>query len=193
MIVGVEEGIIPHCRSFEGGRDIEEERQLLFVGITRAEKHLALSCAQTRTMHGQTRPAALSPFLKGLDGIETIFAPFLTNGFGGSATSSRAAGRSASPATRERTSADGPAGPSDQDRGRPAAFEKSVFARAAEPAAENGSGFREGQRVRHPALGTGRIEKLIPGGEKGRAVVQFDTGARLTMDLGIAKLEPSTA
>ncbi|MHB8093360.1 MAG: ATP-dependent helicase [Candidatus Aminicenantales bacterium] len=191
MIVGVEEGIIPHCRSFEGGRDVEEERRLLFVGITRAEKHLALSCAQTRTMHGQTRPAALSPFLKGLDGIEMIFAPFLTNGFGGSAMSKRAAGGSASLPARERTAGAGSVDLPDQGRDRPGVFNKHAFARAAEPAAENGSGFREGQRVRHPALGTGRIEKLIPGGEKGRAVVQFDTGARLTMDLGIAKLEPS--
>ncbi len=51
------------------------------------------------------------------------------------------------------------------------------------------SGFRIGQRVRHPALGEGRIESFVPGGTAGRAVIQFDQGARLIMGLLAAKLE----
>jgi len=189
MIVGVEEGIIPHCRSFEGGRDVEEERRLLFVGITRAEKHLALSCAQTRTMHGQTRPAALSPFLRGLDGLETVFAPFMTNGFGGSGSARRTV--FTPERGRERTAA-APAEAPGRKFVSSGGYAKIIPARPGGAETGNASGFREGQRVRHPALGAGRIEKLVPGGEKGRAVVQFDAGARLTMDLAIARLEPSS-
>jgi hypothetical protein len=51
------------------------------------------------------------------------------------------------------------------------------------------SGFRVGQRVRHPALGAGRIEAFASGGDNPRAVVQFDKGARLIMGLAAAKLE----
>ena len=61
MIIGVENGILPHFRSGEDGRDVEEERRLLFVGITRAESHLALSHAQTRTVWGGPRQAPSPP------------------------------------------------------------------------------------------------------------------------------------
>ena len=51
-------------------------------------------------------------------------------------------------------------------------------------------GFRVGQRVRHPALGEGRIESFVAGGTAGRAVIQFDKGAKLIMGLLAAKLKP---
>jgi hypothetical protein len=52
------------------------------------------------------------------------------------------------------------------------------------------AGFRVGQRVLHPALGEGRIEGFVTGGTAGRAVIQFDKGARLIMGLLAAKLKP---
>jgi len=169
MIVGVEDGIIPHCRSFERGRDVEEERRLLFVGITRAERFLALSYTQTRTVYGTSKPAALSPFLRGATGMEIIHAPFLNKGF--------EIREDRSPGREERT----PASKRTIWREEP---------RPAPLAGEGGPPFRPGQRVRHPAIGTGRIEQITADGTKSRAVVQFDSGARLVMDLGQARLEP---
>ena len=49
--------------------------------------------------------------------------------------------------------------------------------------------FRPGQRVRHPAIGPGKIEKVISDGPGIRVIVCFENGARLTMDLAVAKLE----
>ena len=63
FIVGVEHGILPHERSLEDPAAEEEERRLLFVGITRAEQQLQLSYWQRRTFRRQTRIASPSQFL----------------------------------------------------------------------------------------------------------------------------------
>ncbi len=166
MIVGVEEGIIPHARSAEDGRDLEEERRLLFVGLTRAERFLALSHAQSRSLHGGPRPAVLSSFLRGLKGLETGgTAAGLAEGYG--------------PDFRPIT-------------GKWAAVPDKTSHRPSAPSGEpvEMAGFRVGQRVRHPALGEGRIEGFVTGETAGRAVIQFDKGARLIMGLLAAKLKP---
>ncbi len=62
-ILGVEDGLLPHQRSIEDGRDIEEERRLCFVGITRAQRFLMLSHAHYRTVFGQTMLAIPSRFI----------------------------------------------------------------------------------------------------------------------------------
>jgi len=62
-MIGMEDGILPHQRAAEEGRDVEEERRLCFVGITRARKVLMLSRAQRRTVFGQTLPTIPSRFL----------------------------------------------------------------------------------------------------------------------------------
>lgn len=159
LIVGCEDGLIPHARSAEDGRDLEEERRLLFVGITRAERFLALSYARARTGYGNKKPASLSVFLRGLGGLERVASPFALGFF--------EAGRGR--------------GVSEPSAGRP---------RPSAAPAEALGPFVKGRRVRHPALGTGVIENIASGGTAGRAVVQFDRGGRLTLDLGLAGLEP---
>lgn len=64
--VGLEEGIIPSNRS-TGIADIEEERRLLYVAITRAKEHCTLSYARERMVNGQTNMAMPSRFLRELD------------------------------------------------------------------------------------------------------------------------------
>ena len=60
LLVGIEEDILPH-RTL--GSDIDEERRLFYVGITRAQKYLVLSHCRTRRRHGQVRPVFRSRFL----------------------------------------------------------------------------------------------------------------------------------
>ncbi len=60
LLVGCEEDIIPHKTL---GLDIDEERRLFYVGLTRAKKHLVLTKAETRKRYGQLRPVSPSRFL----------------------------------------------------------------------------------------------------------------------------------
>ncbi|WP_160044164.1 DNA helicase PcrA [Paenibacillus sp. USDA918EY] len=63
FIVGMEEGVFPHSRAFLDNEELEEERRLAYVGITRAEQQLYLSCAQMRTLFGRTTANQPSRFL----------------------------------------------------------------------------------------------------------------------------------
>ncbi|HRH95239.1 MAG TPA: 3'-5' exonuclease [Prosthecobacter sp.] len=63
---GVEQGILPHKRSFDEGR-VDEERRLFYVGITRAKQKLTLSHTRTRMKWGQKQTSMPSTFLKELD------------------------------------------------------------------------------------------------------------------------------
>ena len=67
FILGMEEGIFPHSRSFESSKELEEERRLCYVGITRAKKKLYLLSARTRTLYGRTSGTIESRFIKEID------------------------------------------------------------------------------------------------------------------------------
>ena len=64
FLVGMEEGIFPHARTLMDEEEIEEERRLCYVGITRAERTLFLSHARMRTVFGHTVSYPPSRFLK---------------------------------------------------------------------------------------------------------------------------------
>lgn len=65
FLTGLEEGLLPHARVFEQSSpdDIEEERRLCYVGITRAKEELFITCASSRTQFGQIGYNAPSRFL----------------------------------------------------------------------------------------------------------------------------------
>lgn len=63
FIAGLEEGIFPHSRARESQSDLEEERRLLYVAITRAEKYLYITHAIRRRVYGEETPAEPSRFL----------------------------------------------------------------------------------------------------------------------------------
>jgi DNA helicase-2/ATP-dependent DNA helicase PcrA len=62
-VVGLEDGIFPHMRALGEPADLEEERRLFYVGITRARRHLNLSHAWSRTIFGRTQQNIPSRFL----------------------------------------------------------------------------------------------------------------------------------
>jgi DNA helicase-2/ATP-dependent DNA helicase PcrA len=73
-IIGLEEGIMPHSRAAEDLHQLEEERRLCFVGITRAQERLVLSNARVRTVRGLRTRTTTSPFIYEMppDDFETI-------------------------------------------------------------------------------------------------------------------------
>ena len=64
FMVGMEEGLLPHSRSLDDEDQLEEERRLCYVGMTRAEKRLYLTRAFRRSIFGATRPGEASRFLR---------------------------------------------------------------------------------------------------------------------------------
>lgn len=64
FLAGMEEGLFPHARSMSEPEEMEEERRLCYVGITRAEERLYLTGADSRTIFGRTSGAIPSRFLK---------------------------------------------------------------------------------------------------------------------------------
>lgn len=67
FIVGVEEGILPHSRSFYDLFDLEEERRLFYVGITRAKEKLYITYTKKRFFFGRRTESAVSRFLEDLE------------------------------------------------------------------------------------------------------------------------------
>ena len=77
FLVGMEEGIFPGYKSIGEPKELEEERRLCYVGITRAKENLFLTCARQRTIFGSTSCNGVSRFLKEipanmLDGYEAL-------------------------------------------------------------------------------------------------------------------------
>jgi DNA helicase-2/ATP-dependent DNA helicase PcrA len=64
FLVGMEEGIFPHSRSLDDEAEMEEERRLAYVGITRAEQELHLTRAKLRSIYGHTSMNPASRFLE---------------------------------------------------------------------------------------------------------------------------------
>ncbi|MCX7694896.1 MAG: ATP-binding domain-containing protein [Caloramator sp.] len=64
FIAAMEEGIFPHFSAKEDEDELEEERRLCYVGITRAKKKLYLTCAQQRMMYGRTMFNSVSSFIE---------------------------------------------------------------------------------------------------------------------------------
>ena len=78
FLVGMEEGIFPGYKSISEPKELEEERRLCYVGITRAKEHLFLTCSRQRTIFGSTSYNQVSRFLKEipedlLEGYEEAF------------------------------------------------------------------------------------------------------------------------
>lgn len=73
FMAGLEEGILPHARVFDSGKsdDIEEERRLCYVGVTRAREELFISCASSRTQFGQIGYNLPSRFLDEMGLLKT--------------------------------------------------------------------------------------------------------------------------
>jgi len=67
FLMGMEEGVFPHSRSMFDNDELEEERRLMYVAITRSKKKLFMTCCASRTLYGQTSSNPISRFIKEID------------------------------------------------------------------------------------------------------------------------------
>ena len=199
VLAGMEEGLFPHSRTFLNPDDIEEERRLCYVGMTRAMDTLVLSRARYRRRYGSDLPEASVPsrFLEEVPPqlIEEIGGTSRRSSAGpaydqaGDAThysyededqsvSARARmGRSLS-GERAYSSKRGTSTAAYQSIDNIAEFFASRGKKFSRPkidieAPSGKRGFRAGQRVRHPKYGEGTVYKREGEGEDAKITVQF--------------------
>ena len=94
FLIGMEEGLLPHQRSFDDEQMMEEERRLCYVGITRAREQLYLTQSLTRYLYGRSTSGSTSRYLKdlqnaGLETVQTASAQSVTNSRSYNSTSPR--------------------------------------------------------------------------------------------------------
>ena len=175
FIVGVEEGIFPHSRALTEPSEMEEERRLAYVGITRAMRRLYLSHAWSRMLFGSTQYNPPSRFFDEIP-VELIES---TGNTSGRSSYGRQSYRSYDdpPPYRRRGSADG-----DGSRGRDGDAHRDRVVDAAlaagrrnapEPSNSQELGLRIGDDVVHPAFGEGVIIDISGTGEKAEATINF--------------------
>ena len=160
FLTGLEDGIFPHIRSLGDPDELEEERRLCYVGITRARERLYLCHAWSRTLFGSTDYYPPSRFLNEIP-------EELVHMVGEQRTR-----RSRSEHREEIIGAAMRSGQRDRDRDRPPA--PSLGARGAESA-----GLKLGDDVEHEIFGEGVIIHMEGSGDSVEAVVRFrDVGEK---------------
>jgi superfamily I DNA/RNA helicase len=201
FLIGVEEGIFPHIRALTSPDEMEEERRLAYVGITRAMKRLFLSHAWSRMLFGSTQYNPPSRFFDEIpDNLITEIGNVAgTSGYarGFSAGSSRSSFGSYDPDEEDRPRRPFAAPPAQRsreryiDRDAEAHRERVVDAalsasRSHEPQPTNSQelGLRIGDDVSHPAFGEGVILDITGTGDRAEAVINF--GAAGTKHLALA-------
>jgi DNA helicase-2/ATP-dependent DNA helicase PcrA len=200
-LVAMEDGILPHERSLDRPEHLEEERRLVFVGITRGREEVHASCARMRDYRGTRRICAPSLFLAEMQGSETVVvgseAPrtdVVFDPFGAAARSAAdfagdsqeepehrpawatvARGDGLTLEVEDAQEAGAPAAARPRRRGIEASIERAVdlAARMAGGGAARPR-YEQGQRVRHAEYGEGVLAGVSGTGPRSVGTVIFD-------------------
>jgi DNA helicase-2/ATP-dependent DNA helicase PcrA len=164
FITGLEEGLFPHQNSVDNG-EVDEERRLMYVAITRARRRLYMTFAQSRMLHGKTNYSMVSSFMRELPEPLLLWlsprfvqrAPSFSSPAYGGATYGKAA---------------------------PAAFVMPSSAPR-----DSGALWHVGQQVFHQKFGEGMVTDTEGSGNEGRVQVNFKRAGSKWLSLEYAKLE----
>ena len=174
-IVGMEDGVFPHIRALGEPHELEEERRLAYVGITRAMRHLTLTHAWSRLLYGSRQYNPPSRFLKEIPDelVQTVD--------GSRVSRSRYYSRSRRERSLDRRAAN-----------RDEIVERAVAAGrnpAASPSGADRLGLRVGDGVRHSQWGEGVIVDIDRTGAEPEASVRFPAVGEKRLLLSWAPLE----
>ncbi len=179
IIAGMEEGLFPHSRSTEDEDEIEEERRLCYVGMTRAENRLLLTSAARRRVFGEYQSTEPSRFLDEIpselveriepaygsgrpmyqDGYSHAHYQFKTNPYG--------------------------------RKGRGAKFREESDGYSYENEDQSAPNLRPGMRVRHAQFGVGTVLSVEEHNDDLKITVRFNTVGQKKLLAKFAKLEPA--
>ena len=206
-IVGMEEGLFPSSRSAESLADLEEERRLMYVAITRAKRGLMLTYSEMRRVWGKTENTSPSRFLKEID-QEFLEANFDIEELSGRNRWERALGdgeasrpRFESLKSRYGGGSGRRGGAGGAERPRPEVINtpppidparagmRSVGVHREGGATVLGDCiYKVGDRVSHPKFGAGRVERIDPLTTDHKVTIVFDTYGTKTLLANFAKL-----
>ena len=192
FLVGMEEGIFPGYKSIGEPKELEEERRLCYVGITRAKNNLFLTCSRQRTMFGSTSCNPVSRFVKEIPKAMLEGSSELGNetenkykdnnyewSYGKTGSSKVVSYKIETSNTRKEPSF---------------AFKsaESFLAKLnnkAQTSQADVSKYKEGQRIYHKRFGEGNISKIEPEGDDLKLDIQFDKVGHKRLMAKFANLE----
>jgi DNA helicase-2/ATP-dependent DNA helicase PcrA len=191
FVTGVEENLFPGALTVMDPRDLEEERRLFYVAVTRAKKRIMLYYAENRFRFGKLTPMAPSRFLKDIDANYVDWhglsvSPFLAtfdDEFEGYTRFERKQTYSG-PTSFTKVAEPKPVEPQQR---KLVPLKKTTSAPSGEIA--DASLLVEGVRILHKMFGEGRIVSRLGEGENTKLVVEFDSGDTKTLLLKFAKLQ----
>jgi DNA helicase II / ATP-dependent DNA helicase PcrA len=160
FIAGMEEGLFPHMRSQESPREIEEERRLCYVGMTRARRLLYLTNTLSRELYGQRQEARPSRFLGEVDS-DLI--------------------RRIAPATGSQPTLRAPSREPYVDY---------TDSQIADEPSNGGDPIAIGSRVQHATFGRGVVRRREGHGDGAKVWVNFERGGLKLLVLKFANLKP---
>ncbi len=163
FLVGMEEGLFPHSRALSDEREMEEERRLCYVGMTRAKERLYLVHATARNLYGTTQWNRPSRFVRDLPKgmLETVGrAPFSTR--------ARSEGFHRDPRAEEGL---------------------SKISREPFETMDNSPCYPVGSWVRHAHFGVGRVKAYEGSGEASKVTIDFEAAGFKKIALKYAKLQ----
>jgi len=176
VIAGLEEGLFPHSRSSEDEEEIEEERRLCYVGMTRAQSQLVLTSAARRRVFGEYQSTEPSRFL---DEIPTELVERITPTFSSAYQSTFTHDHYAF-----RTNPYG-------RKGKGARFRENEESYRYEDEDQSIHGLRSGMRVRHAQFGVGTVVSVEEHNDDMKITVRFNLVGVKKLLAKYAKLEPA--
>lgn len=176
-LAGMEDGLFPSYMTItaDDPEEVEEERRLCYVGITRAEKELTLTCARRRMIRGETQYNKMSRFLKEIP-IELL------------STGAVFTKDKEEPEVKVSAYMQAKQAFKAKPFGGSAPYSQSPAKSFGKPSGK-GLDYKTGDRVRHIKFGEGTVTAIIEGGRDYEVTVAFDTAGTKKMFAAFAKLE----
>jgi DNA helicase-2/ATP-dependent DNA helicase PcrA len=174
VLAGLEEGLFPHSRSSDSEEELEEERRLCYVGMTRAQSTLVLTGAARRRIFGEYQSSEPSRFIDEIppDLLERL-SPFSTPHQGHFPSYTYRAGFGGRNSRHGRSRDEQPAyAYEDEDQ-------------------STGTALHAGMKVRHQQFGVGTVLSVEALDGDFRLVVRFNDVGRKTLRARFARLEPA--
>ena len=189
FIAGLEDGLFPMMRAYDEPAELEEERRLFYVGVTRAERKLYLTHARRRRRGAQWMDSTPSPFLESVPENLTDTrrtARVLER------TAYQQPWKSSSGFTtrRERLFGGTPSWKAPPSSAKPSSYDPDDNFTVDADYGDDMPSLRKGSRVRHPSFGAGTVMELSGHGTDVKASIEFDSVGRKTVVLKYANLEP---